>query len=49
LQQQSKFDAFQDEYNRERPHQALAMKCPAEVYARARGAGQGLAGKFYGL
>jgi putative transposase len=33
LQQQGKFDAFQVEYNKERPHEALAMKCPAEVYS----------------
>ena len=32
LQQQAKFDAFIEEFNRERPHEALAMKCPAEVY-----------------
>ena len=32
LQQQGKFDAFVEEFNRERPHEALAMKCPAEVY-----------------
>jgi transposase InsO family protein len=33
LQQQARFDAFQQEFNTERPHEALAMKCPAEVYA----------------
>lgn len=32
LQQQAKFDAFIEEFNNERPHDALAMKCPAEVY-----------------
>ena len=32
LQQQAKFDDFIDCYNRERPHQALAMKYPAELY-----------------
>ena len=32
LQQQSKFDAFREEFNNERPHQALEMKCPAEIY-----------------
>jgi len=32
LQQQGKFDDFQDEYNKERPHQAIEMKMPAEVY-----------------
>jgi len=33
LQQQARFDAFQQEVNTERPHEALAMKCPAEVYS----------------
>ena len=33
LQQQARFDAFVYEFNAERPHEALAMKCPAEVYA----------------
>ena len=30
LQQQEKFDVFIDDYNNERPHQALAMHTPAE-------------------
>ena len=33
LQQQARFDAFQQEFNTDRPHEALAMKCPAEVYS----------------
>jgi hypothetical protein len=33
LQQQARFDAFVQEFNNERPHEALAMKCPAERYA----------------
>ena len=33
LQQQARFDDFLHEFNTERPHQAIAMKCPAEVYA----------------
>lgn len=33
LQQQAKFDAFVREFNEERPHEALAMKRPADVYA----------------
>jgi transposase InsO family protein len=33
LQQQARFDAFLQEDNTERPHQALVMKCPAEVYS----------------
>lgn len=32
LQQQAKFDDFINCYNNERPHQALAMRCPAEHY-----------------
>jgi transposase InsO family protein len=32
LQQQAKFDAFLQEFNTERPHEALAMKCPGELY-----------------
>jgi putative transposase len=32
LQQQAKFDAFIHDYNQERPHQALGMRYPAELY-----------------
>ena len=32
LQQQARFDEFVSEFNIERPHQALDMKVPAEVY-----------------
>jgi hypothetical protein len=32
LQQQAKFDAFVQEFNNERPHEALEMKCPADIY-----------------
>ena len=32
LQQQERFDAFVREFNAERPHEALGMKCPAELY-----------------
>ena len=32
LQQQARFDDFTDCYNHERPHQALNMKYPAELY-----------------
>jgi transposase InsO family protein len=32
LQQQAKLDDFLEQYNQERPHEALGMKCPAEVY-----------------
>jgi transposase InsO family protein len=33
LQQQARFDAFVREFNSERPHEALAMKTPAEIYS----------------
>lgn len=36
LQQQARFDDFLDCYNRERPHQALNMKYPAELYTAPR-------------
>jgi transposase InsO family protein len=32
LQQQARFDDFVDEFNNQRPHEALGMKMPAEVY-----------------
>lgn len=32
LQQQAKFDAFVEQFNNERPHEALDRKCPAEIY-----------------
>ncbi|GIK82846.1 MAG: transposase [Alphaproteobacteria bacterium] len=33
LQQQDRFDGFISEFNQERPHEALAMRTPAEFYA----------------
>jgi putative transposase len=42
LQQQARFDAFIDEYNHERPHQALEMKVPADVYVRSSRVYRGL-------
>ncbi len=42
LQQQEKFFAFVDEYNNERPHQALEMKCPRDVYERSQKQYRGL-------
>lgn len=42
LQQQDRFDAFVNEFNEERPHEALAMKMPAEVYAPSSRAYDGL-------
>src|ERR1700693_2155765 len=35
LQQQARFDDFIEIVNNERPHEALDMKCPAEVYQPA--------------
>jgi transposase InsO family protein len=32
LQQQERFDEYLDEFNTERPHEALGMKCPADIY-----------------
>ena len=32
LQQQERFDAFMDEFNNDRPHEALDMRPPAQVY-----------------
>ena len=32
LQQQSRFDKFMDVYNSQRPHQAIGMRYPAELY-----------------
>jgi putative transposase len=35
LQQQARFDTFVAQFNRERPHQALHMKVPADVYSHS--------------
>lgn len=32
LQQQDRFDAFVQEYNYERPHEGIEMRCPANLY-----------------
>jgi hypothetical protein len=42
LQQQARFDAFMHEFNAERPHERLAMKCPAELYSASPRRYQGL-------
>ncbi len=36
LQQQARFDDFIDCFNNVRPHQALDMKVPAELYTKVR-------------
>jgi transposase InsO family protein len=45
LQQQAKFDAFIEEFNNERPHEALDMKCPAEVYTSSCRPYHGIGGR----
>jgi len=42
LQQQARFDTFIAQYNRERPHQALDMKVPADLYVRSSRVYRGL-------
>lgn len=42
LQQQDKFERFVQQYNFERPHEALAMKTPASLYQASRRPYQGL-------
>jgi transposase InsO family protein len=49
LQQQARFDAFVHEFNTERPHEALAMKTPAELYSASPRPYQGLPELSYPL
>ena len=49
LQQQARFDDFVHEFNAERPHEAIAMKPPAEVYASSTRPYAGLPGIAYPL
>lgn len=42
LQQQDKFEDFIQEFNYERPHQALAMKRPADFYQPSNRKHEGL-------
>ena len=42
LQQQARFDAFVERYNRDRPHQALGMKVLADLYVRSARVYRGL-------
>jgi transposase InsO family protein len=39
LQQQEKFERFVQEYNYDRPHQAIEMKRPADLYKPSPHAG----------
>jgi putative transposase len=47
LQQQARFDAFVTCFNQERPHQALGMKVPADLYSRSPRVYRGLAELTY--
>lgn len=47
LQQQAKFDSFIEGFNHERPHEALAMKCPADVYIASARPYQGIPEPHY--
>jgi putative transposase len=47
LQQQARFDTFIDRFNHERPHQALGMKMPGELYTRSPRPYHGLAPLAY--
>jgi putative transposase len=49
LQQQAKFDRFMQCYNFDRPHQALGMKYPAELYSSSPRPYQGLGELEYPL
>jgi len=49
LQQQARFDRFVDQYNTERPHEALAMRVPADVYAASARSYRGLTALEYPL
>lgn len=42
LQQQARFDEFVSEFNEERPHEALGMKTPSDVYSPSSRAYEGL-------
>lgn len=47
LQQQARFDEFVEEFNDERPHEALGMKMPAEVYTASKRPYNGLSELSY--
>jgi transposase InsO family protein len=49
LQQQARFDAFVQEFNTERPHEALDMRTPAQVYPASLRAYGGLPELSYPL
>ena len=43
----AKFDAFQEEFNNETPHEALGMKCPRELYTPSPRLYDGLPEPYY--
>ena len=47
LQQQEKFDVFKQQFNNQRPHQALDMKFPAEVHGKPARSYNGLPDVYY--
>src|ERR1700693_117713 len=47
LQQQGRFDHFIEEYNQERPHQAIGMKYPTELYVSSSRPYKGLSDLEY--
>jgi transposase InsO family protein len=49
LQQQARFDAFISEFNAERPHEALAMRTPAELYRSSQRPYRGIGELSYPL
>jgi putative transposase len=49
LQQQARFDAFVTQFNHERPHQALDMRVPGDLYQRSRRPYTGLTPLTYPL
>src|SRR6476619_4558282 len=49
LQQQARLDAFVQEFNNERPHEALGMKRPADLYSASPRAYEGLPELTYPL
>lgn len=49
LQQQARFDEFVAEFNRERPHEAIGMKMPGELYTASSRPYQGLPEVSYPL
>lgn len=49
LQQQAKFDDFIEEYNTDRPHEALNMKYPGEIYTKSDRIYKGLPAVEYPL